>query len=522
MTAAARYWQSRFAPQLDDPEFAADIALVEEALAAGHTLARRDTPASADGTLRITPAQALAGESAPLVAEGQHLWRYRIFRAEADLARHLLARLGRFPAPAMPDNPDLRPDQQRAVAHGLAHRLTLLNGGPGTGKTYTVARLVAAIQHAAPDTRIALAAPTGKAAQRMSESLAAALGSQYEAQTLHRLLGIGQNGEARYHEQRPLPYDLLLIDEASMLSLELARALFAAAAPESRLVLIGDADQLAAVDPGAVLHDLARHPLLAAHTVTLTTSQRFAAASGIGQLARAVLAGDTASAEALLAEHPDLAHHSQSDREALFAPYAPYLQALRDGASPDACLAAFARYRILCAGHHGALGVQALNRAMGDAHRRALGQGAPGAYYHGQPLLVRQNDYPNRLYNGDIGLCLEHDGQLRLHLPEREAIPLTRVNPAHLDSAYAMTIHKSQGSEFAHVALAIDPGASAHASRELLYTGITRARQRLDLHASRAALAHAIATPTERSTGLDLLLHRLAAPTAPRQRELFE
>ena len=524
MSNAARYWQTRFAPHSTDPDFAADVSLVQEALAAGHTLAWRDIPATADGTLRITLQAALDGHIAPLVADGHHLWLYRIFQAEADLARHFLARLGKQPAAKQhlaPYTRDLRPDQQQAVAHGLDHRLTLINGGPGTGKTYTVARLVAAIQAGNPDTRIALAAPTGKAAQRMSESLAAAMGSHHEAQTLHRLLGIGQNAKPRYDANRPLPYDLIIVDEASMLSLELARTLLASIAPDSRLILLGDADQLAAVEPGAVLHDLARHPLLASHIVTLTTSQRFAAASGIGQLAAAVLAGDTVSADAVLAEHPDLAHHRESSTAALFAPYQPYLQTLRETADPDACFAAFARYRILCAGHHGPLGVQALNRAMRTAHLRALQLPAHSTWYHGQPVLITRNDYANQLYNGDIGLCLASDGQLQFHFPGHAPLPLTRLNPAHLDSAYAMTIHKSQGSEFGHVALAFDPSGIAHTSRELLYTGITRARERLDIHASRTSLHQAITTPTRRSTGLDILLNHLAPTAAPHQPALL-
>lgn len=512
MTATARYWQSRFAPQSDDPDFAADIAAIREALAQGHTLAHRQVPAIADGRLRISLDQALNGDIAPVVSEGDQRWLYRIFRAEADLARHLIIRLGRLAANIDPSPflQGLRPAQQQAVLHGLTHRLTLINGGPGTGKTYTVARLVAAIRAENPDIRLALAAPTGKAAQRMSESLAAALGSSHDAQTLHRLLGIGSHGQPQYHAERRLPYDLILIDEASMLSLELARALFAAAAPESRLILLGDADQLAAVEPGAVLHDLARHPLLAPYIVTLTDSQRFAGDSGIGRLAAAVLAGDHDAADTLLGEHPDLARHASASHEALFAPYVPYLQALRDNASIESCFAAFAHYRILCAGRHGALGVTAINRAMRLAHLRALQRPAHSAWYHGQPLIVTRNDYANQLYNGDIGLCLQSGDDLRLHLPDREPLPLSRLNPAHLDSAYAMTIHKSQGSEFDHVALAFDPASRAFASRELLYTGITRARRRLDIYAARATLAHAVATPTRRSTGLDILLSRLA------------
>lgn len=506
----AAYWQNRFTPGQYDPGFAADLARIDAALAQGHTIAETANPA--DGILRIPFTDALRGALAPLVTAQGRLWLYRIFHAEAQLARLLLARL-QTPPSALTDGADaqpggLYPEQRRAVRHALTHTFTLINGGPGTGKTHTVARLVRLLQERRPEQRLALAAPTGKAAKRMGEALAQALpdGSLPDAQTLHRLLGIGHRQTPRYHAARPLPCDLVIIDEASMLSLELAHHLLAALAPDTRLILIGDADQLAAVEPGAVLHDLCRHPLLGRHTVTLTAGQRFATESGIGQLAAAVRRGDGAQTRALLAGHPDLARQTpNADTYAqLAAPWQPYFAALAANAAPGQCFAAFNAYRILCAGHHGALGTDRINRAMRTAHLRALHLPAAQTWYPGRPVMITANDYANRLYNGDTGLYL--DGQL--HFPDREPLPVERLNPAQLQDAYALTVHKSQGSEFAHVALALDTQSRAHLSRELLYTGITRAREKLTLYSASVE----IPPPIERSTGLGILLDHLGTP----------
>lgn len=511
-TALADYWQNRFTPDTHDPEFAADLARIDDALAQGHTIAQ--TPSSADGRLRVRIADALAQHAAPLVTDAGKLWLYRTFYAEAELARRLLTRLQSAPLPApadlAPHVAGLYPAQQNAVRHALTHAITLINGGPGTGKTHTLARLVAYLQAQTPAPRIALAAPTGKAAKRMSDSFTRATGQTLDAYTLHRLLGIGSRPEPHYHAAHPLPYDLVLVDEASMLSLELAHHLFAALAPHTRLILIGDAHQLAAVEPGAVLHDLCRHRLLQNHLVTLTAGQRFSRDSGVGQLADAVLNDDHARCAALFADHPDLHHHRpDADTHAqLFAPWHDFIQALRNHAVPETCFAAFDRYRILCAGHHGALGTRRLNQAMRLAHLRALNLTTTQTHYPGKPVMITQNDYANQLYNGDIGLYLPDGDTLRLHFPDRAPLALERLNPAHLQDAYAMTVHKSQGSEFTHIALALDPTGHKHLSRELLYTGITRARERISLYSTHIPAA----PPIERSTGLDILLNRLAAP----------
>ena len=490
----------------------------------------------------------------PLVRHDDRLWYYRNYQNEARLAAAIHARLatdGQSADAAAPAaDPNLRPEQQHAVALARRSRLTLINGGPGTGKTHTLAHLIAAELHEHPARRIALAAPTGKAANRMEESLTRATAhlpaaaqeavrrATGRARTLHRLLGIGTNGIPQYHAARHLPYDDIIIDEASMLPLELAAALFAATAPDTRLILLGDADQLAAVEPGAILHDLSHHPALQAHRITLHESARFTADSGIGQLAAILGSGETrgarlvAALEAMTADSPlsrrDKAQQHDTPQETpaihwqptpsadtyrdLLAPYGDYLALLQNpAADPQTLLAAYDQYRILCAGHHGALGTARINAALRLLHPRAHHLDTTHNHYHGLPLMILANDHRQQLYNGDTGICLDSPHGLQLHLPGREAVPLARLNPANLTDAYALTIHKSQGSEYARVALALDAHSERLLSRELLYTGITRSKGALDLYADAATLSHAADTPTQRSTGLAWHLSRQEA-----------
>ena len=556
------------------PEHGAILADLLTALQNAHdngdTLIQlNDAQRAAADTLAATPLLADDDRAAPLTRRGDRLWISRNYQQEARLAAMLRERLHAADTPAEPVPADsLRAEQQNAVRLARSRRLALINGGPGTGKTYTIARLIHAEQQADPKIRIALAAPTGKAAKRMEESLAAAGVQDLPAQTLHRLLGIGSDGQARYHTSRHLPHDLIIIDEASMLSLELAHALIAATATDTRLILLGDADQLAAVEPGAILHDLSHHPALQAHRITLHESARFTANSGIGQLAAILGSGETrgarliAALEAMAVDFPPSrrdeaqqhdtpqktpplplagdgrgggapysgmtttktnhsaqtpAIHWQPTPSAdtyrdLLAPYGDYLALLQNpAADPETLLAAYDQYRILCAGHHGALGTARINAALRLLHQRARHLDTTHNHYHGLPLMILANDHRQQLYNGDTGICLDSPHGLQLHLPGREPVPLARLNPANLADAYALTIHKSQGSEYARVALALDAHSERLLSRELLYTGITRSKGALDLYADAATLSHAADTPTQRSTGLAWHLSRQEA-----------
>jgi len=497
------------------------------------------------------------------------------------LARHWLDRLF-DPAPAGTCD-----WQKLACAIALRSRLAIVTGGPGTGKTYTAARLLAALLavDSTPERlRVALAAPTGKAAARLRQSLETALaGLQARvgdtldlagfatrigpARTLHGLLGARPGTRRlRHHAAAPLDVDVLIVDEASMVHLEMMAALLAALPAHARLVLLGDKDQLASVEAGAVLGDLCQGaeqghygagtvryaqaaagvdiplalralavpvPLLAANTVMLRESHRFS--GPIGALALAVHAGDGAGAAALLRHDASGALHSLEgvDPQAAVilalaegpAPsYRDYL--LRLGRQPEAddapghaawaasVLAAFERFRLLCAVREGPWGAEGMARAIERAAREARLLGGTGQWYAGRPVLVTRNDAEAGVFNGDVGLALPAAGGAGLRVffadgPALRSVSVARL--AHVETAFAMTVHKAQGSEFEHTALVLPPHAGALLSRELVYTGITRARQVFTLVAPRAGLlAQAVQLRTQRASGLQDLLRREA------------
>jgi len=490
--------------------------------------------------------------------------------ADADL-RTGLQQL--FDTPDEPvSSPGSQPDWQRAAcAIAARSRFSIITGGPGTGKTTTVVRLLALLQTQALRTgaplRIKLAAPTGKAAARLTESIgrqraglavSAAVRDAVPTQvsTLHRLLGsLPDTRHFRHHAGNLLPLDVLVIDEASMIDLDLMDSVLAALPPSARLVLLGDKDQLASVEAGAVLGELCRDAdsgfydpatltwlsavtgqsftdtglqsgsadthALAQHTVMLRQSRRFGPDSGIGQLAQAVNRGDVAGAQALLAgDLPDaqalaLGETAQTqwlltgDTARAATGYRAYLQVLQAqrpsssntpvtleaalDAWAQAVLIAFDRFRLLCAVHDGPAGVDALNLRIAQALQRDGLLTAASGWYEGRPVMMTRNDYALGLMNGDIGIALyvppDDSGQgeptLRVAFPrsggsDGEATSLQWVLPSRLDGAvtvFAMTVHKAQGSEFEHTALLLPPQRSPVLTRELIYTGITRAQK---------------------------------------------
>lgn len=467
----------------------------------GNTLIYREIDES---TRHAWQTAGLLGANAPVIHQNGRYWLNTLFHQERELSERLRAKALCAPyahAPASPP-PSLNALQQQAWQHALSHRLTLINGGPGTGKTYTLANIVKSLQERHPKPRIALTAPTGKAAKRMSESPLLQGLNLEAAQTLHRLLGIGMHGKALYHATQLLPYDVVVVDEASMLSLQLAHALLQALSPESALILLGDANQLAAVEAGAVLYDLSLSEDLAPHRITLQASQRFDETSIIGQLARAVADGAqfVQTLHAGWRQQALVYQPSAPSFAELTAPYQPYFDGLREGLPFDELMKRFDSYRILSTTHHGSYGVQNLNQQLAQQHKALCQLPAKMEPFHGQPILMTANDYRLGVFNGDIGLCLMNNGQLMLYLEEREPIPMMHLNPAQYQSAYAMTVHKSQGSEYGHVALILNE--DEYLSRELLYTGISRAKEQLSLYASESALRYACAHPTERQTGV--------------------
>jgi exodeoxyribonuclease V alpha subunit len=550
----------RWARQLNAPETAIDAAGK-----AGFAL----VIAASEGKIRLSLADAslddailcasgVAGAPAsgkPLIVdEAGYLYLARYFVAEARLGADLLARHRAVPPPPdqrarqmlarlfpAQDTPD---EQKRAVALALLRRLVILSGGPGTGKTSVVARLLACLLADNPALRIALAAPTGKAAARMQETLrqrAQDLPPEIlrllpsNAATLHRLLGLDAGGGApRHHADNPLPLDVLVIDEASMLDLMLASQLCAALPPHARLILLGDRAQLQAVEAGSLFAMLPARASLSAATRTLLTeltgereppdaaqeadsspfqdavielltSRRFPPESPLGRLARHLAAGEVSAALALLDQDcADLdclesSDHSLSPAEIdlLATGYAPYWQALADwriGADPAPLFQALEHFRVLCVVREGERGVSGVNHVL-DAIRE---QKLENRGQRGLPILIRQNDASLHLFNGDIGIVLEYgeEGALCACFPAHEAaayrwLPLSRL-PAW-ERAFAMSVHKAQGSEFEHITLVLPERDNPLMTRELIYTALTRARRGITLLGNRALAQSAIA-----------------------------
>ncbi|MEB4674376.1 exodeoxyribonuclease V subunit alpha [Enterobacteriaceae bacterium G50] len=447
--------------------------------------------------------------------------------------------------------------QKVAAAVALTRRISVISGGPGTGKTTTVAKLLAALVRIAGDTkcRIRLAAPTGKAAARLTESLGAALRKlplteaqkamlPTDASTLHRLLGAQPGSQRmRYHAGNPLHLDVLVVDEASMIDLPMMARLIDALPRHGRVIFLGDRDQLASVEAGAVLGDICawvnsgytpeRALQLSRLTGTtvpegeretagalrdslclLRTSYRFGSDSGIGQLARAVNQGDRLGVRDVFARgftDIELKSLRTSDEyEAMLdearAGYGRYLQCLRQQADPAEIIQAFGEYQLLCALREGPWGVSGLNQQLelSLVRHRMIAPQRHSRWYEGRPVMIARNDSALGLFNGDIGVALDRGQGLRVWFPMPDGT-IKSVQPSRLpehDTAWAMTVHKSQGSEFDHAALVLPTQPVPIVTRELVYTAITRAKSRLSMYADTALLGQAIVARTERRSGL--------------------
>lgn len=551
--------------------------------------------------------------TAPLVRDGSRLYLRRYWNHECQVAAAIRERLERAhaaPAQLAEELGRLFPAMGATeaastgealnwpkIACALAARgaFTVITGGPGTGKTTTVVRLLGLLQtlhlreHARP-LRIRLAAPTGKAAARLNASIAAQLTAldvddatraaiPAQVDTLHRLLGARPDTRRFRHDRgNPLHLDVLVIDEASMIDLEMMSAVLAALPAAARLILLGDKDQLSSVEAGAVLGDLCRRaqaghydsdtaqwlrattgqdiaPFISTdaqaldqQVAMLRHSHRFGAASGIGLLASAVNSGNPPAVHALLATATtDLAWessatssrlvewaidggaHAQTDhRDDTAHGYRHYLEQLRHQRPPvDAgdhahdewarnTLQAFNRFQLLCALRQGPFGVEGLNQRIAEAlQARGLIDTSLG-WYEGRPVMVTRNDYSLGLANGDVGICLrlpDDRGTLRLSVAFlANALPgattstrVRRILPSRLNevsTVYAMTVHKSQGSEFEHTLLVLPPEPNPILTRELLYTGITRARRWFTLAGNQDIIELATRERTRRYSGL--------------------
>ncbi|WP_065648292.1 exodeoxyribonuclease V subunit alpha [Pantoea eucrina] len=510
--------------------------------------------------------------AAPVVLSDERLYLHRLWHHEGDVARFFHPQA----APQLFAPEQVRrvldalfgtaPDdwQKIAAAVALTQKTAVISGGPGTGKTTTVAKLLAALIRLSDGAlRIQLAAPTGKAAARLTESLGKALQQlavseeerqrfPEEATTLHRLLGAQpETQRLRYHAGNPLHLDVLVVDEASMVDLGMMASLIAALPSQARVIFLGDRDQLASVEAGAVLGDICRcaeagYSPVRATQLTLMTgceidgsnetdapavrdaicllrkSYRFDARSGIGQLAAAVNAGDAQAVErAFQGNFSDIARAPLNSGEAyqrmlneIAAGYRDFLQQVAEEAAPADILASFGRYQLLCALREGPFGVEGLNQRIEQKlmQLQLIRRPAGGSrWYPGRPVMVTRNDSALGLFNGDIGITLtDEEGVLKVFFPLPDgtikAVQPSRL-PAH-DTAWAMTVHKSQGSEFEHTALVMPAQFLPVLTRELIYTAITRARRQLTLYSDENIFRRAVQLRTQRRSGL---LSRLGA-----------
>lgn len=594
---------ARLAPQ-SSPWVALTAALVSRATQAGHvcldlrssaTQPLLDAEESAvhielpsvdewQTLLRQCPLVATGSAAAPLVLDGTLVYLQRYFVYEQALARNLNARLRNNAVDVHPNTLEQfkrlfpraeRNDLQRRAAFlACGHRFCVISGGPGTGKTSTVAKVLAVLHaelHARGEAlRLCLLAPTGKAATRLAESLTLGLSAldlpqevvaalNVRPATIHRALGYQPRTPTRFRHDSayPLPHNVVVVDEAAMVDLALMAKLVEAVHPQAHLILLGDRDQLASVEAGAVFGDLFNPsanigysseltrsieaalgdtpapssasftPLIADCTIHLEKSYRYSENGGIARLARAVRAGDAQTALDVI---KSTGSETSEDAELhwLELPATSHVELQRElgplivqgftdlgqATSPEARLAALGSFRLLSPHRQGPLGVTGLNQLAETCLSLAGLKVRPGAY-PGQPILITENDYQSELYNGDVGvLDVNGAGKLAAFFPRAVAatenstepqsaireLSLARL-PQHA-TVFAMTVHKSQGSEFDRVVVVLPHHTSPLLNRELLYTAITRAKRHVTLVASRESLVAAVGQRVARSSGL--------------------
>lgn len=511
----------------------------------------------------------------PLVFDRGLLYLHRYWHYETGLAGMLKQRAGQTGYayspdqlkqtldPLFPDDDEGTREQKNACLTALTRRFSVITGGPGTGKTYTVLRLMALLLILeSRDLRMVLAAPTGKAAARVKESITRDIEQlpiedpvrrqiPDQAHTLHRLLGtIPKSARYRHNSEHTLPYDVVILDEASMVDLALMHKLVDALPPHARLVLIGDKDQLASVEAGAVLGDICSHerpnrigPQLAGlrkaaglaenagadldtdgtlqeAVAELTVSRRFRRQQGIGLLAGAVNRGEAGRAAELLddAQYGDLQWLKTGRRsqwQELIEGMIRHFQQLPElDNRPEQAFTLLHGRQLLCGHRRGPFGSEQINRQMEARLRPESGRFARAEWYPGRPVIVTRNDYQLNLYNGEVGITLWDPQREHLYVwfekPGAEAgtgeIPgFKRYNPgqlSHCEPAYALSVHKAQGSEFDEVVLVLPNQLSPVLTQELIYTALTRARRSLTLWGRPDGLQSAITRKVQRSSGL--------------------
>ncbi len=518
--------------------------------------------------LQRSPAVGAPGERRPLVLDGRgRLYLFRYWHYEQEVAESLLERVregGARPEPGavcaaldaiVPANQTVASDGQRlAGVLAVSRRLCVVSGGPGTGKTTAVIAILKLLDalHGGGGRRprIGLAAPTGKAAARMQEAVSQSGGvdAGLEATTLHRLLGFRPGSPRPRHDRdTPLPLEALIVDEASMIDVGLMAKLLRALPRRARLILVGDKDQLGPIEAGAVLADLCRGAggysrdyaqylgrctglalpaatgpgtAFADSIVHLQQGFRYRAGGGLSRLAQAILQGDPDEAVALCRSGlPGLRWHEPTDPRqtsgltAITEGYREYCRSLQSGAAPAAVLAALRQFRILCAHRAGPYGAEAWHRRAERVLTEAGMLDARGDGYPGRPLIIERNDYAARLFNGDTGVLLPdpaQDGALRAYFEGADGT-LRGLAPGRLPAhsgLFAITVHKSQGSEHERVLLVLPPWDTPLLTRELLYTAVTRARCEVEVWGRESVLRAAIGRSLRRGSGLAEALGR--------------
>ena len=449
--------------------------------------------------------------------------------------------------------PEAGPDMQRlAAATAALRQATIIAGGPGTGKTTTVARLLALLRDVDPAVRsIALAAPTGKAAVRLEQAVGAALADldpqdrrrlgSLSASTLHRLLGWRPDSTGRFRHDRsnPLPQDVVVVDETSMVSLPMMARLLEAVRPDARVILVGDPDQLASIEAGAVLGDLVAAPagtadsdlatalgdvcpseapevVRAAATGVVVLDRNYRFGGAIADLAAAIRRGDIDEVLRILrAGHadvefldPDLPGTAEIVHQDVVAQAAAVHASALEGSAADA-LSALDAHRVLCAHRSGPFGVSHWDDLIAQWTRPVYGATASGHWFAGQPLLVTANDYTRDLYNGDTGVVVRGpDATLRAAFSRSDDVlelPLSRLDA--VQTLRAMTIHRGQGSQFTSATVILPPEDSALLTRELLYTAVTRAKKRVRILGTEAGVRAGVQRQVRRASGLRDVKH---------------
>ena len=484
-----------------------------------------------------------ADDNSPIVLSNNKLYFSRFYRLERDVAALLSQRNTQLSSPTFEDLADSlnqlfgqqTGDRQKLAALLAASRgLTIITGGPGTGKTSTVVKILSLLASVEPELDVKLAAPTGKAAMRLADSIREQLSKDdsesLKVTTLHRLLGMRRDGRSwRHGPNNPLFADVLIVDEASMIDLPMMHRLLTALPAQTRLILLGDPNQLPSVETGNVLADIcagdpgfseemtqSASPLVGDIPLTATThlltnsichldkNYRFDATSSIGELASRVQHADPDQPQDLdgtvtfaNTEDIDLARH-----------WSDYIALLESGErNPELLLETFERTRILCSRRTGATGVEQLNQRVELELERRNFKKTDSSFYPGRPVLITENDYNLGLFNGDIGiaLALKDDQYIVVFSGNFDAQYLASRLPNH-ETCFVMTIHKSQGSEFDHVILSLEDATTAETeglqTRELLYTAITRAKKKVTIYCSNASWQAAIQRTSARVSGM--------------------